>query len=62
MITFKESSGDKNIQMSKYLSNHKDRRITSLFVALVLLLTVNPFVPNAPFLYTLETSENLTVF
>ena len=23
---------------------------------------VNPFVPNAPFLYTLETSENLTVF
>ena len=62
MITFKESSEDKNIQMSKYLSNHKYRRITSLFVALVLLLTVNPFVPNAPFLYTLETSENLTVF
>ena len=62
MITFKESSGDKNIQITKYLSNHKDRRITSLFVALVLLLAFNPFVPNAPFLYTLETSENLTVF
>ena len=23
---------------------------------------VNPFVPNAPFLYPLKTSENLTVF
>ena len=24
--------------------------------------TINPFVPNAPFLYPLKTSENLTVF
>ena len=24
--------------------------------------SVNPFVPNAPFLYPLKTSENLTVF
>ena len=23
---------------------------------------VNPFIPNAPFLYLLKTSENLTVF
>ena len=23
---------------------------------------INPFVPNAPFLYSLKTSENLTVF
>ena len=23
---------------------------------------INPFVPNAPFLYPLKTSENLTVF
>ena len=23
---------------------------------------INPFVPNAPFLYRLKTSENLTVF
>ena len=23
---------------------------------------INPFVPNAPFLYLLKTSENLTVF
>ena len=23
---------------------------------------VNPFVPNAPFLYPLKTSENLTIF
>ena len=25
-------------------------------------MTINPFVPNAPFLYPLKTSENLTVF
>ena len=25
-------------------------------------LTFNPFVPNSPFLYSLKTSENLTVF
>ena len=24
--------------------------------------TINPFVPSAPFLYPLKTSENLTVF
>ena len=23
---------------------------------------INPFIPNAPFLYPLKTSENLTVF
>ena len=26
------------------------------------ILYINPFVPNAPFLYPLKTSENLTVF
>ena len=26
------------------------------------LSKINPFVPNAPFLYPLKTSENLTVF
>ena len=26
------------------------------------MITFNPFTPNAPFLYSLETSENLTVF
>ena len=25
-------------------------------------MLINPFVPNAPFLYTLKTSENLKVF
>ena len=27
-----------------------------------LLKSINPLVPNAPFLYPLKTSENLTVF
>ena len=26
------------------------------------VLAVNPFIPNAPFLYTLKTSENDKVF
>ena len=26
------------------------------------ILLIKPFVPNAPFLYPLKTSENLTVF
>ena len=25
-------------------------------------ISLNPFVPNAPFIYPLKTSENLTVF
>ena len=32
------------------------------FFAGKLLFALNPFVPNAPFLYPLKTSENLTVF
>ena len=31
-------------------------------VLLLRLVTFNPFVPNAYFLYSLKTSENLTVF
>ena len=27
-----------------------------------LVLSINPFVPNTPFLYPLKTSENLAVF
>ena len=39
----------------------------STFVSTTLLMKtkikkINPFVPNAPFLYPLKTSENLTVF
>ena len=26
------------------------------------ILVINPFVPNAPFLYPMKTSENLNVF
>ena len=32
------------------------------FFAEALKVYVNPFVPNAPFLYPLKTSENLMVF
>ena len=31
-------------------------------VKLTVLSSVNPFFPNAPFLYPLKISENLTVF
>ena len=41
--------GVHNSEKSKWNSKSKDR----LF---------NPFVPNAPFLYPLKTSENFTVF
>ena len=35
--------------------------ITCIFI-IVIHYIFNPFVPNAPFLYPLKTSENLTVF
>ena len=33
----------------------------SIFCAFLFKILFNPFVPNAPFLYPLKTSENLTV-
>ena len=39
--------------------------LTSFFISETLQcgeITINPFVPNAPFLYPLKTSKNLTVF
>ena len=33
-----------------------------LYISLLNLLYINPFVLNAPFLYSLKISENLTVF
>ena len=37
-------------------------RLLVLVVNFTTYVCINPFVPNAPFLYTLKTSENLMVF
>ena len=43
-------------------NNNKDIQTTSVSMVLVSSTKFNPFVPKAPFLYPLKTSENLKVF
>ena len=67
----------KHDSYATYNSNHLGRIVTAYIRILFfgnytvedllhhpheMLGTLNPFVPNAPFLYSLKTSENLTVF
>ena len=47
------------VKLSKVTIKTLNDVINAVLVSL--LLTFNPFVPNAPFLYSLAT-ENLTVF